>query len=89
MTPDRSTQLELIPGAAHLSGTGTLPVVDPLDRQRQSRVLGRRGDRLGALGLIPVLRRQANVDVLAGEVARPRRQLQAERLGPRSLRSRR
>src|SRR5438093_159451 len=63
-----------------------LTVVDALDREREMRVFRRRGDRVRALGLIAVLGGQANIDVLARDVARPIRYFEdqggrARRLG--------
>jgi hypothetical protein len=72
MAADRAAQLELVAGAQLLGQVrGDLAVVDPLDGQRQVRVLGRGGERIRALGLIAVLGGQAKVDVLSGDVAGP------------------
>jgi hypothetical protein len=69
---DRPSQLELV---AHAQLTdevrGHLPVREPLHREREPLVLWRRGDRVTALRLIPVLGRQADVHVLARPVSRP------------------
>jgi hypothetical protein len=62
-----------------------LPVVDALDRQRDLRILGRRRDRVRALGLVAVLGRQAHVDVLTGDVPGPVGDVEHERLGVRVL----
>jgi hypothetical protein len=83
---DRSAQLDLVPGA-ELAGEvrRDLAVVDALDRQREPRVIWRRGDRVGALRLVAVVRRQAHVDVLARLVAGPLGNVEHDRPGRRGL----
>ena len=83
---DRTAQLDLVARAELLGEIGRhLAVVDPLDRERQRRILRRRRDRVGALGLVPVVRRQAHVDVLAGLVSGPVGHVEHERPRRRRL----
>jgi hypothetical protein len=60
---------------------GDLPVLETLDGQDQVVVFGAGRNGVAALGLIPVLGREANVDVLAGTVPRPGRRVEHEALG--------
>ena len=48
-------------------------------------LLGRRGDRVGALGLVAVLGGQAHVEMLAGDMAGPAVDVEHERHGRRRL----
>src|SRR5947209_2270518 len=62
-----------------------LAVVEALDREHEVRVLGSRCDRVAPLGLVAVLSRQPNVDVLAGTVARPLRRVEDDAANSRRL----
>ena len=76
---DRPAQLELVPGPQLADEIGRhLPVVEPLDGEHEVLVLGRRGDRVAALGLVAVLGSESHVDVLSGPMAGPRRRLEHE-----------
>ena len=57
----------------------------PLDRQLDPRPHWCRGDRVAALGLVAVLSRQANVDVLACAMSRPAGDVEDDRLDARRL----
>jgi hypothetical protein len=77
---DRAAQLELIARFQHARQIRRdLAVVDPLDGQREPALLGAGPDRVGALRLVAVGRGQADVDVLAGDVARPVREVEHDR----------
>ena len=57
---DRAAQLQLVAGAQLVDEEGgDLAVVESLDGEHDAVILGRRGDRVAALGLIPVFARQA------------------------------
>jgi hypothetical protein len=58
-------------------------VVGALDRDLQSVAVGRRSQRVAAGGLIAVLRRQADVDVLARQMAGPLVDPEDQRAGAR------
>src|SRR5918996_2335835 len=65
---ERRPQLERVANAQHLGQVRRdLAVFKPLHSQLRHRFLGRRGDRVKALCLIPVLGRKADVDVVAGD----------------------
>jgi hypothetical protein len=83
---DRTTQLEGVPGP-ELAGQvrRDLTVIDPLDRQLERGVLGRRRDRVRTLCLIAVLCCQAHIDVLTRQVTWPARHIENERLRLRGL----
>src|SRR6478736_2694301 len=83
---DRAAQLDLV-ASAELVGQvgGDLALLEPLDRERDAGAVGRRGDRVASLRLIAVLRRQPNVDVLAGAVVAPAGDVEDERLDVRRL----
>ena len=69
---DRAAQLELVAGTELVDEVGRdLAVVEPLDGQDEVLVLRGRGDRVAALGLVAVLGRQPDVDVLTREMAVP------------------
>jgi hypothetical protein len=64
---DRASQLESVARSQLVDQVGRdFAVVEPLDRQHEVVILGRRGDRVAALCLVAVLRDKAHVDVLAG-----------------------
>ena len=78
---DRPAHLELVADLHDLGQVGRdLAVVDPVDRDRRSRVLGRARERERALRLVAVGRGQADVEMLAGAVAVPVGDLEHERL---------
>ena len=84
--PIGPAQLELVAGAELLHEVGRdLAVVDELDRELERVELGRRGDRVRALGLVAVLGGQAHVGVLAGAVAGPLGHVEHERDRARRL----
>jgi hypothetical protein len=55
---------------------GHFAIGESLHREHEATILGRRRDRVAALGLVSVFRGQADVNVLAGQVARPVRDVQ-------------
>ena len=63
---------------------GDLAVLEPLHCDRQ-RLAGRRRDRIAALGLVAVLGRQPDVEMLAGPVAGPALCVERQRSHPRRL----
>jgi hypothetical protein len=67
VTADRSAQLDLVADRHHLvKERGDLAVVEPLDRELDHRgLLGCGCDRVAALRLVAIGRRQPHVDVLA------------------------
>ncbi len=75
VSTNRPAQLELVAFRKHVDQVGRdLPVVNPLNSESYSRgVLWRRGDRVTALGLVAIIRGQADVDVLPGAMAGPTR----------------
>src|SRR6185503_5306349 len=83
---DRPSKLELVADDKLLGEIRRdFAVVEPLDGERELAVLRRRGDRVAALGLVAVLRGEADVHVLAGEVAGPVGRGQHDRLHGRRL----
>ncbi len=69
---DRTAQLDPVAGPELVGEVRRhLAVVEPLDRELDASAVGRRGDRVAALGLVAVLGRQPDVDVLAGAVPGP------------------
>ena len=85
--PDRAAELEDVAdlGLAH-EPRGDLAVVDQLDRQAREAAGGRGREGVRALRLVAVLGGQADIDVLAGDVAGPAVDVQLERPGARGLR---
>jgi hypothetical protein len=84
---DRPAQLDPVAGPQHIRQIGRdLAVVEPFHRQLDARAVGSGPDRVAPLGLVPVLGGQSDVDVLAGPVAGPSRDVEGDRLGPRRLR---
>jgi hypothetical protein len=72
VTADRASQLQRVTDSELVGQVGRdLALVDALDGDGESAVFWRRGDGVGALGLVAVPGRQADVDVHAGQVARP------------------
>ena len=84
---DRAAQLELValPHLPHQVGRN-LAFLQALHGQRDCAVLGRRGDRVAALRLVPIFGREPDVDVLAGQVAGPLGHLEDQRADVRGLR---
>ena len=83
---DRAAQLELVARPQLVDEVGRdLAVVEPLDRQDEIAVLGRRGDRVAPLRPIAVLGGQADVDVLSGSMPRPVRRVEDDALRARRL----
>ena len=77
---DRAAQLELVARPQLVDEVRRdLAVVESLDRERERGILGRRGDRVAALRLIAVLRRQPHVDVLTRAMAGPAGSVEHER----------
>ncbi len=80
---DRPAELECVAGAYLVDEVRRdLTVVDSLDRQRELRVVRPRRDRVRALGLVAVLRSQADVDVLPGPMPFPAVDVEDERPRP-------
>ena len=77
---DRAAQLDLI-ARTQLVGQvrRDLAVVEALDRQLHPVAIGGCRDGVTALRLIAVLRRQPDVDVLAGQVSLPARAVKCDR----------
>lgn len=83
---DRTAQLEEVVGPQLVGQVGRyLAVVEPLDQEVQLRELGRRGQRVAALRAVAVFRGQADVDVLAGQVAGPVRDVEHQTVHPGRL----
>ena len=83
---DRPAQLELV-ARAELVGEVPryLTVVETLDGEDELPVLRRGGDRVAPLCLVAVLGREAHVDVLAGAMPRPLRQIEHDAARPRGF----
>jgi hypothetical protein len=83
---DRAAQLDLL-ARPELVGQvgGDLAVVEPLDGEPDASTVKRGGDRVASLGLITVLRRQPNINVLSSPVARPTGDVEDDRLDARRL----
>ena len=78
---NRPAQLELVSGLNHIGEIWRdLPALEPIDREHDATVLGCRRDRVAALRLVPVVCREADVDVLSGAVTGPVRQVEHEAL---------
>jgi hypothetical protein len=74
---DRAAQLHQITWSQRLGQVrGHLAVVQALHGQLHAAAIGRRGDRVAALGRVAVGGGQAHVDVLARQVAGPARHVQ-------------
>ena len=83
---DRSAKLELVTRSELVDEVGgDLSVLEALDGQDEVVVFGAGRDRVAALGLVPVLCGEANVDVLAGAVPGPGGRVEHEALGPSRL----
>ena len=83
---DRPAELQLVTGAELVDEVGRhLTVVEPLHGEHEIAVFRPRGDRVAALSLVPVLGREAHIDVLAGAMPGPGRNLQHDASGPRRL----
>src|SRR5205807_9008509 len=83
---DRPAQLDAVAGVELVGQVRRdLAVVEPLDREVDAGALGGRGDRVAALGHVAVLGREPDGDVLAGPVAGPALDVEADRLDPRGL----
>src|ERR671918_1546112 len=73
---DGAAQLQAVPDTKLIHEVRRdLAVVEPFDRDHDAGILGRRGNRVAALSLIAVLRREPHVDVLARTMPGPARQL--------------
>src|SRR5918992_4347831 len=78
---DGAAQLQVVPDTKLIHEIRRdLAVLEPFDRDHDTGVFGRRGDRVAPLRLVAVLRRQPHVDVLAGAMARPVWQLERDAL---------
>src|SRR5215210_4368912 len=65
-------ELELVPGTKLVEEIRRyLPLLEPLNGKHQVRILRGRRDRIASLGLVSVLCRQPNIDVLPSLVTRP------------------
>src|SRR5262249_61967732 len=84
---DRSSQLERVAllDLAH-QVLRNLSVVESLHCDRHALGLRRRSDRVAALRLVAVLRREPDIDVLAGKMAWPAGGVKGEARDPRRLR---
>jgi hypothetical protein len=62
-----------------------LAIIHALHSQSEQFVFRRRSDRIAALRLVAVFGREANIEMLAGQVAPPIRDVQQEALYPISF----
>src|SRR3954468_6966805 len=78
---DRASQLESVARSQLVGEVGRdFAVVEPLNRQHELVILGRRGDRVAALCLVAVLGGETHVDVLAGAMPGPTVELERDAL---------
>ena len=84
---DRAAQLEAVTRPQLVDEEGRdLPVLQSLDGQDEAFPVGRGCQRVAPLGLVAVLGRQADVDVLAGAMAGPAGDVEDQARDARCLR---
>src|SRR3954470_21087892 len=80
VSTNRSAQLQLV---ARVQLVGEirrhLAVLEPLDGKREGPCFGGRRERVAALGLISIVGSESDVDVLAGAMSRPVRDVEHQR----------
>src|SRR5215475_7435945 len=83
---DRAAQLEAIAHAKFIEEIRrNLAVRYPLDGQLEQFFLRRRSERIAALGLIPVVGGESDIDTLTGQVSWPTSRFQKQALHARRL----